>query len=274
MKNQIAQCDSDHVASVRLMGEAHTARIADILVAATEAEKSQLIEFYGADANKIVIVPPGVDLKRFELIPRVVARRRLELPFGQRLILFVGRIEPLKGVDTLLQATSLLRAQHPEAMENVQVAIIGGNPDSPDEALTALQKMHAELGLQDTVQFLGAKDQSLLPTYYAAADMVIMPSHYESFGMVALEAMAMGTPVIASQVGGLAHLVENNETGFLVPPRCTGALAERILQILSDRALRRCLSLNAREHAQQYNWANIVDQMSDVYSILGEPAWG
>ncbi len=274
MKNQIAQCDSDHVASVRLMGEAHTARIADILVAATEAEKSQLIEFYGADANKIVVIPPGVDLKRFELMPRVVARRRLELPFGQRMILFVGRIEALKGVDTLLRATSVLQTQHPEIMENVQVAIIGGDPVAPDEALAALQQMQVDLGLQDTVRFLGAKDQSLLPTYYAAADMVVMPSHYESFGMVALEAMAMGTPVIASRVGGLVHLVDNNETGFLVPPRCPGALSERILQILTDRALRRCLSLNAREYAQQYSWPNIVDQMSDVYSILSEPAWG
>jgi len=274
MKNQSAQTDSEHVASVRLMGEAHTARIADILVAATEAEKSQLIEFYGADANKIVIIPPGVDLERFELIPRVVARRRLELPFGRRLILFVGRIEPLKGVDTLLRATSLLKTQHPEDMENVEVAIIGGNPNAPDEALAALQRMQIELGLQDTVKFLGAKDQSLLPTYYAAADMVVMPSHYESFGMVALEAMAMGTPVIASRVGGLAHLVEDGETGFLIPSRCPGALAGRISQILTDRALRRCLSLNARELAQQYNWPNIVDQMAEAYSVLSEPAWG
>jgi len=271
MKNQIAQNGRQYVASVRLIGEAHTAHIADCLVAATPAEKAQLIELYGAEAEKIVIVSPGVDLDRFDPLPAQAAKQQLGILPHQKMILFVGRIEPLKGVDTLLQAISQLKAQHPAALQNVQVAIIGGTPDNPDKEMTRLHNLHAELQLQDSVKFLGAREQSLLPNYYAAAKMVVMPSHYESFGMVGLEAMAMGTPVVASQVGGLAHLVQDGHTGFLVPPKNTAILAERILQLLTDESLRQQLACQAQAYAQKFNWPNIVNQMMDVYNVLTEP---
>ena len=138
--------------------------------------------------------------------------------------------------------------------------------------MARLQALRAELGIHDLVTFLGAKDQDILPYYYAAAEMVVMPSHYESFGMVALEAMAMGTPVIASEVGGLAHLIRHGHNGFHVPSRDPEALAARILHLLEDRDLRRRLGSEARAYAQGYAWSNIVRRMGDVYAGIAAPA--
>jgi D-inositol-3-phosphate glycosyltransferase len=267
MKNLIATDDSERAPQIRLDGEARVAQIADRLIAATPAEKSQLLQYLHADATKIAVVPPGVDLSRFHPIDRAEAKARLGIPCGEHTVLFAGRIEPLKGIDTLLQAMSILQARHPQAVENTTVAIIGGDPwaDTLDAEMARLQTLRAELGIHDLVTFLGAKDQDILPSYYAVADMVVMPSHYESFGMVALEAMAMGTPVIASEVGGLAHLIQHSINGFHVPSRDPEALAERILQLLQAPMLRKQLGHNAWTYAQQYAWPNIVQCMLNVY---------
>jgi D-inositol-3-phosphate glycosyltransferase len=144
--------------------------------------------------------------------------------------------------------------------------VIGGNLANPSEPeLPRLRKLVATLGLDHLVEFLGAQDQALLPLYYAAASAVIVPSDYESFGMVALEAMASGTPVIASEVGGLAFLVRDKETGFLVPSRDAVALAEGIATILSEPQKRELLGRNAVALAQQYTWPKIVDQLVAVF---------
>ncbi|MCC6454106.1 MAG: glycosyltransferase [Caldilineaceae bacterium] len=270
MKNQIATDESERAPQIRLDGEARVAQIADRLIAATPAEKGQLIEYLHADAAKIAIVPPGVDLSRFHRMDKEEARARVDIPCGKHNILFAGRIEPLKGIDTLLRAMSILQARHPAAVEHSCVAIIGGDPwaDSLDAEMARLQALRVELNIHDLVTFLGAKDQEVLPAYYAVADMVVMPSHYESFGMVALEAMAMGTPVIASEVGGLAHLIQHSINGFHVPSRDPEALAERILQLLESPTLRRQLGHNAWVYAQQYAWEKIVQRMLVVYTEL------
>ena len=274
MKNQIAQDDRERAPQDRLDGEAHVVAVADRLIAATPAEESQLIEYYGADPAKIAIIPPGVDLSRFRPIPKEEARRKVGIPGGHTNILFAGRIEPLKGIDTLLRAMSILQERHPAAVAEACVAIVGGDPwaDDLDVEMARLQALRAELGIHDLVTFLGAKDQDILPYYYAAAEMVVMPSHYESFGMVALEAMAMGTPVIASEVGGLAHLIRHGHNGFHVPSRDPEALASRILHLLEDRDLRRRLGNEARAYAQGYAWSNIVRRMGDVYAGIAAPA--
>jgi D-inositol-3-phosphate glycosyltransferase len=281
MKNLIAADESERAPQIRLDGEVRVAQIADRLVAATPAEKSQLLQHLHADAAKIVVVPPGVDLKRFHPIDRAEAKGRLGIPCGEHTILFAGRIEPLKGIDTLLLAMSILQERHPQAVEHTTVAIIGGDPwaDTLDAEMARLQTLRSELGIHNLVTFLGAKDQDVLPSYYAVADMVVMPSHYESFGMVALEAMAMGTPVIASEVGGLAHLIQHSINGFHVPSRDPEALAAAILQLLQDAKLRKQLGNNASAYAQQYAWPNIVQCMLNVYegmleasaSRFGEP---
>jgi D-inositol-3-phosphate glycosyltransferase len=273
MKNLIAQDDSERAPHDRLDGEARVVQLSDRIIAATPAEESQLIEYYGADARKIAVVPPGVDLGRFQPIARDEAKRRLGIPRDDHNILFAGRIEPLKGIDTLLRAMSILQARHPDAVKHACVAIVGGDPwaDDLDAEMARLKNLRSELGIHDLVTFLGAKDQEVLPNYYAAAEMVVMPSHYESFGMVALEAMAMGTPVIASEVGGLAHLIQHGVNGFHVPSRDPEALAFRILQLLQNPRLRDELGSCARSYAQHYGWDNIVRQMNAVYAEVATP---
>ncbi len=270
MKNRIASDDAQRAPQLRLDGEAHVIRVVDRLIAATPAEEAQLIELYGATPGKIRVIPPGVDLARFHPVDPLAAKARVGMAPDQANILFTGRIEPLKGVDTLLEAVALLQQRHPETMRNASLTIVGGEPwaDTLDDEMARLQEMRAALGLHDLVTFAGAKNQDVLPDYYAAAEMVVMPSHYESFGMVALEAMAMGTPVIASEVGGLAHLVQDGETGFHVPPRDPEALAACLHDLLTQPALRRRLGQQAQTYAQRYDWCRVVEQMMGVYAEM------
>lgn len=272
MKNKIATGEKEMAPQDRLDGEQHVVNIVDRLIAATPAEEDQLISLYNADAKKIQIIPPGVDLGRFQPIPKDVAKREVGIPCGNgnKNILFAGRIEPLKGIDTMLRAMAILQERHPDVLEGTCMAIIGGDPwaENLDDEMARLQQLREELHIEKLVTFLGAKDQAILPNYYAAAEVVVMPSHYESFGMVALEAMAMGTPVIASEVGGLAHLVKDGRTGFHIPSRDPEALAERIFELLSNPACRQELGQQAKVYAEQYAWPNIVSQMNDLYLEL------
>ncbi len=268
MKNRIATDVAQEVDPRRTSGETHV--ITDVvskLVAPTEAEMWQLINLYGAEREAIEIVSPGVDLTRFEPIDQVAAKAEIGVDCGQKLILFAGRIERLKGIDTLLRAMSVLEAWHPEAVKDTCVVIVGGDPwnDDPDSEMYRLRQITDELGLDNQVAFVGAKDQMMLPYYYSAADIIIMPSHYESFGMVALEAMAMGRPVIASEVGGLAHLVKHDFNGLHVPSRDPEALAASIHELLSRDHYRELLGRQAREYAQQYSWDSIAAQIIGVY---------
>lgn len=271
MKNRIAQTPAERESEARIRGESDIIGFADRLIAATAAEKAQLMWLYHAPAHLIRIVPPGVDLQRFYPIDATVARARVEVPLDHHLLLFVGRIEPLKGVETLLRAMALVAADRPQwqphTCPGMCLAIIGGSPDAvQDSEMGRLMTLRQELGLDEMVTFLGARDQDTLQYYYNAADAVIMPSHYESFGMVALEAMACGTPVIASEVGGLAFLVKHGRTGFHVPDREPRELADRILALIHDPALRARLGAQAREYAQAYSWSNIADQILGVYA--------
>jgi len=267
MKNRIATDDSQRASLTRIRGEEHVIAIADRLIAATPAEEAQFQWLYGADMDKVATIHPGVDLERFHPIPADIAKKQIGIPIQDRNIVFAGRIEPLKGIDTLLKAIALIQKCRSETIKGVCVAIIGGDPWTDDRSaeMARLQAMRQDLGIHDLVTFLGAKDQNILPNYYAAAEMVVMPSHYESFGMVALEAMAMGTPVIASEVGGLAFLVQDNINGFHVPSRDPEALAERIYQLLTDSACRQRLGEQAQASAQQYAWPKIAARMLQVY---------
>lgn len=273
MKNRIATADRELAPPERIEGEQQVIEIADRIVTATPAEQAQLHWLYGNRSGKEVVVSPGVDLERFKPIPKEAAKAQVGIPVNDRSILFVGRIEPLKGVDTLLQAMALIQERYPEAIEDVDVTIIGGDPwaNDPDLEMARLQAMRQQLGIHDIVTFMGARDQNELPNYYSAAEMVVMPSHYESFGMVALEAMATGTPVIASEVGGLAFLVRDGENGFHVPSRDPEALAGRIYELLTNETCRIRLGQNAREYAKRYAWSDIAERMLAVYGDLLSP---
>lgn len=271
MKNRIdSSLGGLKLPDTRITVETQIMNWADRLIAATPAERAQLLWLYRADQRKIAIVPPGVDSERFRPVERSQAHEMLGITPDQKLLLFVGRIEPLKAVDTILQAVHLLKQTQPHALENAKLAIIGGNPQdlANNKELARLIDLSEQLGLQEVVEFLGAKDQHLLPAYYAAATAVIMPSDYESFGMVALEAMASGTPVIATEVGGLAYLVRDNETGFLVPVREPAALADRMRIVLTEPETQARLGRSAAQLARQYSWSQIADQLLIVFEDM------
>jgi D-inositol-3-phosphate glycosyltransferase len=269
MKNIVASSPSEWEPDRRIEGEADVMGLADRLVAATPLERAQMVWLYGADARKISVVPCGVDLDLFRPIPPDEAKRMLGLPPSRRIVLFVGRIEPLKGIDTLLRAMALIAPEIPNWQRDLSVIIVGGAPgagvDKVNAELARLERLRAELGIEDLVTFQGAKDQDTLVYYYSAAEMVVMPSHYESFGMVALEAMACGTPVVASKVGGLAFSVQDGRTGFLVPERNAEALASRIRLLLCDEGLRRQLGRQAARWARRYGWPIVANQIVDLY---------
>jgi D-inositol-3-phosphate glycosyltransferase len=186
------------------------------------------------------------------------------------MVLFVGRIEPLKGVDTLIQAMSCLKFKNTQ--RPVHLAVVGGDPSASPQEISAemarLQMLCDELAIDQTVVFLGKRGQDTLQYYYSAAEVVVMPSHYESFGMVALEAMACGTPVIASDVGGLGFLVQDGETGFTIPDREPGLLCEKLSLLLSDSSLRERMGRRAADYAQDYSWDKIAEKILDVYEEL------
>ncbi|HXV99791.1 MAG TPA: glycosyltransferase, partial [Anaerolineae bacterium] len=206
---------------------------------------------------------------RFRPLNRREAHEYLGVPADDQIILFVGRIQPLKGIDTLMRALALIKKREPALAANICVSIIGGDPNPDSEVEQAeferLEALRAELGIGEMVTFLGAKDQDTLVYYYAAAEIVVMPSHYESFGMVALEAMACGTPVIASDVGGLSFSIEDGYNGYRVPDRDPQALADKISLLLKHRVLRNQLGEQARAWVERYSWVNIAEELLEVF---------
>ncbi|HEX9115947.1 MAG TPA: glycosyltransferase [Anaerolineae bacterium] len=269
LKNRVAQSPAEMEGGRRIACEGEIMRFADRVVAATSLERDQMAELYGADPAHIAVVPPGVDLQRFRPFPCEQARASIGVPPDQQVVLFVGRIQPIKGIDTLIRAMSIVFDREPQLRHHVVLSIIGGDPDADqdrDESeLARLQALRAQLGIGDLVTFLGSKDQDMLPCYYSAASMVVVPSHYESFGMVALEAMACGCPVIASDVGGLSFSVADGFNGYLVPNGDPEALAYKLTLLLKYESLRRQLGEQARRWVERYRWANIANEILEVY---------
>ena len=273
LKNQVAARDQDRESDLRLRSECHLCDVADRITANTHVEKTQLVRLYGARSSRIRVIPPGVDLARFRPIEQRYARKVIGIPTQTRLILFAGRIERLKGLDTLFQAVAVLRKRRADwDWRDVSVAVIGGDPSEAgqqaNEEMARLHSLRSALGLDDVITFLGARDQDALQYYYAAAEVLVMPSQYESFGMVALEAMACGTPVIASDVGGLAYLVRHGQTGYRVPARDAEALAAKIVRLLTDEGLRRRMGQRAACWAEGFAWPRIADRIEEVYQSL------
>ncbi|MCC7117662.1 MAG: glycosyltransferase [Anaerolineales bacterium] len=271
MKNRVARSEDELADANRLNGERQVLRRADRIIAATLAELTQLRFLYHADARKLTVIPPGVDTAHFYPIPAEEAKECIGLRPNDRMILFVGRIEPLKGVDTLITAMSCLNVTG--LGRPVHLAIIGGEPNAEDltAEMARLQKLCDDLAMGQMVVFLGKRGQDTLPYYYSAAEALVMPSLYESFGMVALEAMACGAPVIASEVGGLGYLVQNGETGYTIPDSDPGALSQKLTILLNDAPLRERMSRRAAAYALDYAWEKIAMQIVGVYQeLVGE----
>lgn len=257
----------------RILTEMRILEWADRVIAATPAEQAQLRWLYRASRRQITVIPPGVDTAHFnDPMSASEARESLDIKPDSNVLLFVGRIEPLKAVDTILEALHALRNRRPDFLRKLHFMIVGGDPQSKrDGEMSRLQQMSKRLRVDSLVSFVGAKEQADLPRYYAAATAVIMPSDYESFGMVALEAMSSGTPVIASQVGGLQFLVRDQETGFHIPAREPLSLADCIIQLLSDPSRTEMMGQSAARAAKAYAWSEIADRLLGVFEeITGE----
>jgi D-inositol-3-phosphate glycosyltransferase len=241
---------------------------ADRLIAANEVERGQLISEYGARRGRIAAIPCGVDTDLFRPGVSGAARAARRLTDGP-LLLYVGRIAPIKGLETLLDAVARL-ARHGEGL---RLLVVGGDADEPaDGHEIALRQRIDALGVGSAVEFVGPQPQEALRDFYVAADVVVLPSYYESFGMVALEAMACGTPVIASRVGGLTTTVRDRVTGFLVPEGDVVALAERIADVLADPDLRWRTGHEGVAWAAQHRWPCVAEAICREYAGLAPTA--
>jgi D-inositol-3-phosphate glycosyltransferase len=272
LKNRVARSEAELEAPLRVESEREIINSVDRLIAANPLEKAQMIWLYGADPTKIEVIPCGVDLELFYPRARREAEAYLDMPAHHKMVLFVGRVEPLKGIDVLIEAMALVLEKHTDLRDDICLCVIGGEPDADaadmDREMARLQNMRETLGIADVVAFLGKRAQPALPFHYSAAEVCVVPSHYESFGMVALEAMACGTPVIASRVGGLTFTVQDGSTGFLVPNDDPKALAEKLSLLLTDEALRQEMGQRAATHSKRYGWPIVAGQIVAAYRDL------
>ena len=254
--------------ALRLAEERRIVAAADRLVAANAIERAGLVSACGADATRVAVIPCGVDTDLFTPGDAAAAREALGLDPGP-LLLYVGRIAPIKGLQTLLDTVGCLRGAGTAA----RLAVIGGETDEPVDGHEAdVRRRAASLGLGDAVTFVGAQPQERLRDWYVAADVTVLPSYYESFGMVALEAMACGSPVVASRVGGLQSTVRDGETGLLVPEGDPCALAGTITRVLGDGALRWRLGREGRRWALQHRWPCVAEAICREYATLAASA--
>jgi D-inositol-3-phosphate glycosyltransferase len=256
---QLAAGDAAEPAE-RLAGEDQLVAGADRLVANTGTEADELVEYYAADPDRISVVSPGVDLTRFTPGDSAAVRQRHGIPADALVVLFVGRIQPLKAPDLLLRAVAELRRRDPRLADRVVPVVVG----SRSGAGLDLPALAGHLGVPG-VRFLPAQPADRLAGLYRAADLVCMPSHNESFGLVALEAQSCGTPVVAAAVGGLTTAVRDGVTGTLVGDHSTASWAAALGALLSAPRLRDRMSAAAVEHAARFSWSRTVDGLLAVY---------
>ncbi|MBA2281493.1 MAG: glycosyltransferase [Acidimicrobiia bacterium] len=249
----------------RIDAEAEVIACSDAITASCPAEADDLVAHYGADRSRIELVPPGVLHAFFSPGEQAGARAALGLDDDRPVLLFVGRIQPLKGVDVAVEALAAVRRRRPDAL----LVIVGGasGADGTGE-VERIRALIDALGLADNVRFVEPQPHHLLSTYYRAADVVVVPSRSESFGLVALEAAACGTPVVAAAVGGLRTLVDHGRTGFLVDARDPLAYAAAIEAVLDDPALATLLSKTAAAQARGYRWSTTAARLRRLYADL------
>ena len=263
VKNRARRAEREPAA--RIAGEREIVRRADRVICATPHERDFLVELYDADPADVRIVPGGVDLVRFHPGDRMAARMALDLPSGP-LALFVGRLEPLKGVDVLIRAAAVIGLE-----QSLHVVIVGGDDGRPDGERARLLALTHELELADQILFRGVVPHERLSQYYQAADVCVVPSYYESFGLVAVEAQASGTPVIATRVGGLQYTVRDGQTGYLVSWRCPEPFAERLEALLANPDLQQRFGSMARTAMERFDWAAVAAQVAAIYDELLTP---
>lgn len=250
----------------RVIGEEQVVAEADRLVVNTAVEAEQLVSLYDADPGAVRTVSPGVDLERFRPGSGAEARAALGLPGDAVVLAFAGRIQPLKAPDVLLRAAATLVRRDPELRRRLVVLVAGGPSGTGLDQPTSLRKLAADLGINDLVRFLPPQGGQDLVNVYRAADVVAVPSHNESFGLVALEAQACGTPVVAARVGGLPVAVADGESGVLVPTHAPDDWADALAGVVLRPRVREALARGAHRHAARFSWQRTTDALLDTYA--------
>ena len=249
----------------RIIGEEQVVEAADMLIANTDLEAKQLINLYDADPGRVEVVHPGVDLTVFRPFDKARARADLGLAADAHVLLFAGRLQPLKAPDVLLRAVAELLRESPALRSRVVVPIVGGPSGSGLEHPESLAQLTSELGLDDVVRFVPPVAQQDLARWCAAATLVAVPSYNESFGLVAAEAQATGTPVVAAAVGGLTTVVRDGHSGLLVEGHEARDWAAALRRVIEDDDLRIRLEGGALEQARRFAWEKTAARSLDVY---------
>jgi D-inositol-3-phosphate glycosyltransferase len=267
MKNLVARDELEKEEKERIDAEMYLVRCSDRVIATSESDRSYLQYLYQAGDEKAIAIPPGVDLSLFREIEQTEARKRLGIDPDGHVILFCGRIEPLKGIDALLYAMKIMVEQQPDI--DVCLWIIGGDISQPvslwSKELQKLERLRHMLNLSSVVHFAGQQLQDVLPYYYNAADVVVMPSHYESFGMAAAEAMACGVPIITTNVTGISSLIDAEQELLLTSVNNPLLLASQMRSLLNDADKRERISQALRRNVSDLRWENIASKVIKVY---------
>jgi D-inositol-3-phosphate glycosyltransferase len=273
LKNVVAG-NGGQESPTRLQIENRLLEVVDHVIAPNPDERAEMVWRMGADNAHICVIPPGIDLDRFHPLNAIAARDRLGLP-DNPLVLYIGRVDPMKGIETLLEGFTCLRGQEWDDLPP-KLVFVGGTVEGHGDSvtlgddLTAVAERAEMLGIRGDILFRGSEPQELLPDYYAAATVCAVPSRYESFGLVAVEAMACGLPVVASRAGGLKFTVEEEVSGLLVPVGDAVALSDALARVIRDRDLRASLQVGARQASIRFSWQTIGPAMLTLYERLAE----
>ncbi|MGH2458658.1 MAG: glycosyltransferase [Chloroflexota bacterium] len=243
---------------------------ANRVIAQCPDEVAELVASYDADRSRVRVVPSGVDVERFKPVPRSDARRELQLSDDERLVVYVGRLLPRKDVENLIHAVARLRDR---VRAPFRLIVVGGETESADLArepeMRRLVEVAERIGVSGLVRFAGRRPSDRLRAYYSAADVFASTPWYEPYGLTPLEAMACGTPVVCSAVGGMTFTVADGVTGFLVPPRDPGQLADRLALLLTDDDLRARMARDARRRVEErFTWTTVASRTAAVYQEL------
>ena len=267
MKNLVARNPDEKAGSLRIAAEQQLTREADRIISPSESDRRYLEYLYDTPLEKIAVIPPGVDTAIFKPIAKDTARRRIGASLKHKIITFVGRIEPLKGIDVLMYAMTILLKRRPEMVACLW--IVGGDVSQPQmlwsRQLKHLEKLRQTLGISTIVKFVGQRPQVELPDYYNAADIVVMPSHYESFGMAALEAMACGVPVITTNVSGVAGLMDEGSQSLITTVNHPLLLATQMEKLLTDTKFHQHISQQLLAQADKWDWEYVAVRIEKLY---------
>ena len=264
VKNQGLAAGDRPEPQVRLIGEDQVVAASTRLIANTELEATQLVNFYRADRSRIDVVHPGVDLVTFSPGSKSLARQKFDIGLDEDVLLFVGRIQPLKAPDVLLEAAAFIKERSPE--RKLRVIVCGGPSGSGLDQPTALMDLARSLSISDMVRFQPPSDRQMLADLYRAADITVVPSYNESFGLVAIESQACGTPVVAADVGGLRTAVSDQHSGLLVQGHNPYDYSAAISRLLSSPDQLSLMGSDARKHAEGFSWDITTDGLIHSYS--------